>query len=75
MKTVLIIVGVALVAFGGIALVNEGISYTREEQVVDIGPIEASAQTRETLEIPVWGAIAALAIGGGFLVAGVRQKA
>ncbi len=74
MKTVLIIVGVALVALGGIALVNEGISYTREEQVLDIGPIEASAETRETFEIPLWGAIAALAVGGGFLVAGVRQQ-
>lgn len=58
------IVGVLLIVVGVIALVWGGISYTRERTVVDLGPIEARTQERETIPLPP-------VLGGVALVAGV----
>jgi hypothetical protein len=58
------IVGTILVAIGIIALVWGGISWTREETIVDLGPIEAEAETRETIPLPP-------VLGGIALVAGI----
>ena len=58
------IVGIILVAIGIIALVWGGISWTREETIVDLGPIEAEAETRETIPLPP-------VVGGVALVAGI----
>jgi hypothetical protein len=74
MKMVLIIVGAVLIALSGFALANKGISYTRQEQIMDMGPIHATAQTRETIEVPAFVAAAGLLLGTGLLVVGVRQK-
>ena len=41
----LIIVGIAGLAFGGF-------SYTRKEKVLDLGPIQASADKKESLPVP-----------------------
>lgn len=46
------IVGLVLVAIGIVSLLWGGISWTREETVVDLGPIEARTQERETLPLP-----------------------
>jgi uncharacterized membrane protein HdeD (DUF308 family) len=58
------IIGVLLIVVGVIALVWGGISYTRERTVVDLGPIEARTQERETIPLPP-------VLGGVALVAGV----
>lgn len=74
MKTVLIVLGVVVLALSGIALANRGISYTREEQIIDMGPIQASAETRETFHVPVWASVLGLAVGAGLVVAGTQYK-
>lgn len=68
------IVGGILIVLGIVALIYGGISYTREETILDVGPIEATAERRETIPLPpVLGAIAL--IGGIVLmVAGSRRK-
>ena len=58
------IVGIILIVVGALALIFQGITYTRERQVVDIGPIEATAEREETIPIPP-------IVGGILLVAGV----
>ena len=75
MRTLLIVVGVVLIGLSALALANRGISYTQREQVVDVGPIQASAETRETIEVPVPVAAGGLILGVGVLVAGVRRDA
>ena len=61
------IVGLVLVAFGMISLLWGGISWTHEETVVDLGPIEARAEERETIPLPpILGGIALAA--GAILV-------
>jgi hypothetical protein len=46
----LAIVGILLVVIGVIGLAYGGISYTKEKTVVDIGPIKATADTRERFQ-------------------------
>ena len=69
------IVAIALIVLGIVALLYGGITYTKREKILDIGPIEATTQTRETIPLPpVFGA---LAIVGGialFVVAGRKTR-
>jgi len=58
------IAGVVLIVIGLIGLIWGGISWTEEKTVVDLGPIEARAQERQTIPIPP-------IVGGIALVAGI----
>lgn len=68
------IVGLVLVIIGLISLLWGGISWTREKTIVDIGPIEARSQERETIPLPpIVGGIALVA-GAILLVARERSR-
>lgn len=60
------IVGVVLIVLGIIALVYGGISYTTREKVLDIGPIEATRETRKTVPLPPL--LGGLALAGGVVL-------
>jgi hypothetical protein len=67
------IVGIVLIVLGVIGLAVGGINYTSREKVIDIGPIEATAEKRERIPIsPIAGGIA-LAAGVVLLIAGNRR--
>lgn len=68
------IVGIILIVLGVIALAYGGISYTREEEILDVGPIEATAERRETIPLPP--ILGGLALAGGIvlLIAGSRKR-
>lgn len=68
------IVGIVLIAIGVVSLAVGGISYTTREKVVDIGPIEATAERRKTIPLPPL--LGALALTGGIvlLVVGSRKR-
>jgi hypothetical protein len=68
------ITAIALIVLGVIALAYGGISYTREKKVLDIGPIEATAQTRETIPLPPVLGVAAIAGGVILLVVAGRKR-
>jgi hypothetical protein len=62
------LIGLGLVVLGILALVYQGIGYTKREKVVDIGPIHATADEHKTIPLPpVLGVIAL--IGGIVLIA------
>ncbi len=58
------IVGTILIVIGLVAFVWGGISWTREKTVIDLGPLEAKAETRERIPLPP-------VLGGIALVAGI----
>ena len=66
--------GIALVVGGILALIYGGISYTKEETIIDVGPIEATAETREHIPLPPLIGGVALAAGVVLLVTGARRR-
>jgi hypothetical protein len=67
------IVGILLIVLGVAGLVLGGITYTRQEKVIDIGPFEASAEKRERIPLPPIVGGLALAAGVVLLIAGNRR--
>ena len=63
MRSTLSIAGIVLIVLGALALAYEGITYTRTEEVVDVGPLEVRAQERERIPIPA--AVGFLCVAGG----------
>lgn len=68
----LVIVGILLIVIGVIGLAYGGISYTKEKTVVDIGPITATADTRETIPVPP--ILGGLALVGGIVLLVTASK-
>jgi hypothetical protein len=56
------IIGVLLIAFGVLALVYGGITYTKRETVLDVGPIHATADRDKTIPLsPLVGVVGIVA--------------
>lgn len=64
------IVAIVLIAAGVAGLVYGNFSYTKETHEAKIGPLELSIKERETINIPTWAGIGAIAIGVILLVTG-----
>jgi len=69
-----LLLGIALVVLGGLALAYQGFNYTRQEKVLDVGPIHATAEEHKHVSIPpLLGGLAL--VGGIFLVlVGIRKN-
>jgi hypothetical protein len=67
----LTIVGVLLILAGGWILLN-GFSFTRSEQVAQVGPLEVETEERQA--VPAWVGGVALVAGIALTVAGARRK-
>ena len=67
------IIAIILIAVGIVAFAYQGITYTTREKVVDLGPIQMTAEKTKTFPLPpILGAIALLG-GIVLLVAGNRK--
>ena len=72
MKT-LSIVGILLIVIGIAAFAYQGITYTTQEKVVDLGPLQMTAEKTRTIPLPpIMGGIA-LAGGIVLLILGKRS--
>ena len=67
-----VLLGIALIAIGIIALMYQGFTYTTHKKVLDIGPIQATKEEHRTIPVPpvigiiaVISGVAVLALGGG----------
>jgi hypothetical protein len=67
--------GIVLIVLGLAALVYGGITYTSRETVIDIGPLQATADRERTFPLPPVAGIVAVAGGIALLVAGARKRA
>jgi uncharacterized membrane protein YidH (DUF202 family) len=68
------LIGILLIVFGVIALALGGISYTKREKVVDLGPIQASTEQRKTIPLSPIVGLAAVAGGIVLVVAGSKTR-
>jgi len=60
------LIGVILIVLGIVALAYQGITYTTREKVLDIGPIEATAEKQKTIPLPP--IVGGLALVGGIIL-------
>jgi hypothetical protein len=66
------IVGMILIVLGVIGFALGGFSFTRKEKVLDVGPIEATADDKETVAIPPL--LAGLALAGGIALVALSSR-
>ena len=68
------VLGIILVILGIFALAYQGITYTKREKVIDVGPIHATKDKTKTIPLPpILGGIAVVA-GVVLIVAGSRKN-
>ena len=66
------LVGIALIVLGIVAFGYQGITYTSREKIIDIGPIQATAETQKTIPLPPL--LGGLALVGGIVLVVVGAK-
>ena len=69
-----IISGMVLTVLGVLALAYQGITYTQQKKVIDLGPIQASTKTEKHIPIPPILGLAAIGGGVALLITGGRQS-
>ena len=67
-----VLLGILLIAVGVIALTYQGITYTRNKTVLDVGPVKAQVEEKRTIPLPPLLGGLSLAGGIALLVAGTR---
>ena len=69
-----LLIAIVLIALGIIAFAYQGITYTTREKVVDLGPIQVTAERTRTFPLPP--ILGAIALVGGIvlLVMGSRKS-
>jgi len=68
----IVIVGILMIVLGVVALAYQGVSYTTREKIIDLGPIEASRETKKTIPMPP--ILGGLALAGGIALVVVGSK-
>ncbi len=68
------LIGILLIVFGVVALVLGGITYTKREKVLEIGPIQATEDQQKTIPLSPIVGIAAVAGGITLVVVGSRTR-
>ena len=71
----LAILGVVLIVVGLAALAYQGITYTRRETVLDLGPLHATAERERTVPLPPVVGIVGVLAGVALVVTSVRRRA
>jgi TRAP-type C4-dicarboxylate transport system permease small subunit len=68
------LLAIVLIVAGALGLAYGGFSYTKDKTAVKIGSLELSIKEKETVNVPMWAGIGAIAIGGLLLVFSSRRK-
>jgi len=67
------IIAILLIIGGVFGLTYGSFSYTKDTEQVKLGPIEMSLKEKQTVSIPMWVGVGAIALGGLFLLFGNKQ--
>jgi drug/metabolite transporter (DMT)-like permease len=68
------LIGFVLIVLGVVGLALGGFSFTRKEKVLDVGPVEATADKKEHMAVPPLLGVLAI-VGGVVLVATSARRA
>jgi len=68
------ITGIILIVIGLAGFFTGGFSFTKDTTTAKIGPIELKVQEKESVNIPQWLSLGALALGAVVLVMGFRKR-
>ena len=71
-RTPLIAIGVVLILLGAAALVWQKVTYTQRETVVEVGPVNITADTKKTVPLPP--ILGGIAMAGGVVLIIVGAK-
>ncbi len=66
------LIAIILIAIGIVAFAYQGITYTTKEKVVDLGPVEVTAE--ETKRIPLPPVVGGIALVGGIVLLIIERK-
>ena len=64
---------IVLIVAGVLGLGYGSFSYTKQTHEVKMGPIEMPVKEKETINVPVWAGVGAIAIGAALLLLGGRK--
>jgi uncharacterized membrane protein YidH (DUF202 family) len=67
-------IGILLIVLGIIGYATGGISFTHEKKDVDLGPVQISHKTQDTLPLSPILSTVSLVAGLGLVVVGMRSK-
>ena len=67
-------IGIILIVLGILGFIVDNVSFTTDEQVADVGPVEIEKQEERGFSVTPWAAGGAIIIGGGLVVAGMRRE-
>lgn len=72
-RNIVVVVAIVLIALGAFGLARGKFSYTEEKHEAEIAGIELSVKERESVAVPQWLSIGAIAAGALLLVFGRRK--
>jgi uncharacterized membrane protein len=68
----IIVIGICLIVLGIVALAYQGITYTTREKVLNLGPLEATAEKKKTIPLPPM--LGGIALAGGVLLVALGSQ-
>jgi hypothetical protein len=68
------LVAIALIVAGILALVYGRFTYTKDAETAKLGPLELTVTEKETINIPDWAGVGAIAAGAALLVFPILKK-
>ena len=69
------ILGILLIILGIFGLIVGGVTYTKDKDTADLGPVDITVKQKEHVHIPPALAVVALLGGALLVVAGSRRRA
>jgi len=73
MRWIVIFLGIVLILIGVLSLAYHGIPYTTRQQLIAIGPLEATQEVRKTIPLPPILGVPILAAGIILVVIGTKR--
>ena len=67
------IIGIILIIAGALGLAYGGFTFTKETHETKIGPLELSVKEKESVNVPMWAGIGAVAVGLVLLILPARK--